>query len=209
MIVTWSTAAERRRPTSRTISQRRADQLAIGAGDLRVVGGVVDQALCRVNSIREARQPVAEQIRLPHAGVQPLERSRVLVRRDVAWRHGFVVAPQGDGEVVLLVDARLDSRIEGRQRGAGLGEAPSDLDLELGAVLPGAGRDTSEYVTRPKAHREPVRIAQHDRVIDAQPACGRHRPARGDRSRKLRSIHPGTLESRRASSAEDRMAGSA
>ena len=101
-------------------SQRRAEQLAIGAGDFRVVGGVVDQALRLVDSIHEVRQPVAGQLRLPHPGVQPLERARVLVRRDVVRRHSVVVGPQRDGEVVLLVDARLDPRIERRQRCAGL-----------------------------------------------------------------------------------------
>jgi hypothetical protein len=117
-------------------SQRRANQLAIGAGDLRVVGGIIDQALRLVDSIHEVRQPVAAHIRLAHAGVQPLEPGRVLIRRDVVRRHAFVVGPQRDREVVLLVDARFDPRIESRQRGAGLGHAPSDVDLELGAVLP-------------------------------------------------------------------------
>jgi hypothetical protein len=102
-------------------SQRRAEQLAIGAGDFRVVGGVVDQALRLVDSIHEVRQPVAGRLRPPHSGVEPLERARVLVRRDVLRRHGLVVGPQRDGKVVLLVDARLDPGIERRQRSAARG----------------------------------------------------------------------------------------
>ncbi len=102
-------------------SQRPAEQLAISTGDLRVVGGVIDQAQRLVDSIHEVRQPVVGQIRSPHAGVQALERAGVLVRRDVVRRQGLVVGPQRDGEVVLLVDARLGPRIERRQWSAGLG----------------------------------------------------------------------------------------
>src|SRR2546430_10591251 len=59
-------------PYTTLFRSRRAEQLAIGAGDFRVVGGVIDQALRLVDSIHEARQPVAGQLRLPHPGVQPL-----------------------------------------------------------------------------------------------------------------------------------------
>jgi hypothetical protein len=169
--------------------QGRAEQLAIGAGNLRVAGGVIDEELRLVDAIHEVWQPIAGHIRLPHASVQSLQRDRVLVRRDVARWHRFVVGPQCDREDVLLVDARLDPRIEHRQRGARLGETPSDLDFELGAVLPRARRDASEYVTRPKVHREPVRIVQHHLVIDGQTACGGHCGARSHRSRKLRCVH--------------------
>jgi hypothetical protein len=60
-------------------SQRRAEQLAIGAGDLRVVGGVIDEALRLVDSIQEVRQPVAGQIRFaasPRATARERSRTR-------------------------------------------------------------------------------------------------------------------------------------
>jgi hypothetical protein len=149
----------------------------------------IQHAQCLVDSIHDRRQPVAGQIRLPHACVQPFERARLLLRRDVVRRHGSVVGPQRHREVVLLLDPRLAPRIEYRQLGPRLGKAPSDLELELGAVLAGARCETSEDVTRLKVLGKPVRIAQHERVIDAQTTCGGYRPANGHCSRNLRCVH--------------------
>lgn len=57
-----------------------------------------------------------------------------IVRRNGVRRHGFVIGPECDCEVVVLVNARLDPRIESRQPGAGVGQAPGYLDVEPGDV---------------------------------------------------------------------------
>jgi hypothetical protein len=46
-----------------------------------------------------------------------------------------------------------------------------------------------EHFTGPKAHREAVRIIEHDGVFDAQTACAGDRGACAHRSPKRRSVH--------------------
>ena len=107
-------------------------------------------------------------IDLPHAGMQPLERLRVLGWRDVSRRHRLVVGPQRDHEAVTHVDARLHPRLERGHWAIGFGEPPSDLDFELGACLMRYMRDPSKNVTRQQAHSESVRVVKNNRVIDRQ-----------------------------------------
>ena len=61
-------------------SQRVAEKLPVRVSELRCVGAVANQPLRLRDSIREVRR---RQIDLPHAGMQPLERLRVLGWRDV------------------------------------------------------------------------------------------------------------------------------
>lgn len=182
------------RPAHR--SQRRSEQIAVRAGDLRVVVRVIDQPLRLVDSIHEVRHPMLGELGLSHAGVHLLERAGVLIGRDVGRRYGFVVGPERDRKAVSLVDARLDARIEHRDWRTGVGEASSHLDLEPGAVLPRPRRDSGEYIARPKVHREPVRIVQHDGTVDTQTALDGHCDACGPRPRNLRCVHANTLWSR-------------
>ena len=89
----------------------------------------------------------------------------------------------------MLMDRRLDPPIERRKRGVGLGKSPRELDFEFGTVPAGPGCDASQDVTRPKKHREPIRIVQDDRVIDTQTAATGHRPARHHRSPTDFGVH--------------------
>ena len=107
------------------------------------MGAVADQRLRLGDSIREVRR---SHVDLPHAGMQPLERLRILGWRDVSRRHRLVVGPQRDREAVTHVDARLHARLKLSHRAIGFGEPPSDLDLELGARL-------MRYIALPEQER--------------------------------------------------------
>ncbi|GHO79863.1 hypothetical protein KSD_76340 [Ktedonobacter sp. SOSP1-85] len=67
--------------------------------------------------------------------MQPLQNLRILGWCDVMRRHRLVVFPQRDREAATHVDARLHARLRLSYRTIGLGEPPSDLNLELGARL--------------------------------------------------------------------------
>lgn len=134
--------------------QRRRDEGAVSAGDPRMVSGVVDKTPSFVDSIREMRR--LNQARLPHAVMQPLKCARVFGWRNVIRRHSFVVRPQSDHKVVVLVDARLDPRIEGLHRCTAGSKMSRDLHVELGAVAPSPRRDPSENAARLELQREPV-----------------------------------------------------
>ena len=99
--------------------------------------------------------------------MQPLERIRVVGRRDLSRRHRFVVGPQRDHEAVTLVDARLHSRLERSHGALGFGEPLRKLDLELRDLLR-RRCDPGKDVTRQQAQREPVRVVKNDRVVDRQ-----------------------------------------
>ena len=62
-------------------SQRVAEKLPVRVIKLRCLGAVADQPLRLRDSIREVRR---SHIDLPHAGMQPLERLRILGWRDVS-----------------------------------------------------------------------------------------------------------------------------
>jgi hypothetical protein len=126
-------------------SQRVAEQLPVSISQLRSEGAVGNQSLRLRDSIREVRRG---HIDLPHAGMQPLERLRVLGWRDNARRYRLIVGPQRDREAVTHVDARLHSRLKRSHRAIGFGEPPSDLNLELCACLMRHVRDPSKNVTR-------------------------------------------------------------
>jgi hypothetical protein len=85
------------------------------------------------DSIREVWR---RDIDLPHAGMQPLERIRVVGWRDLFRRYRFVVGPQRDYEAVKLVNARLHSRLKDADGALGFGEPLRELDLELCDLLP-------------------------------------------------------------------------
>ena len=146
-------------------SQRVAEKLPVRVSERRSVVAAPDQPLSLRDSIREVRR---REIDLPHAGMQPLERVRVVGWRDLSRRHRFVVGPQGDHEAVTHVDARLDSRLKRSHRALGFREPLSKLDLELCARLIRHGRDPGDDVTRQQAQDEPVRVLKNDRVVDRQ-----------------------------------------
>src|SRR5215472_8335697 len=133
------------------VSQRLAEKLPLCVSKLRSVGAVVNQRLRLFDSIREARR---SHIDLPHAGMQPLQNLRILRWCDGTRRHRFVVFPQRDREAATYVDARLHARLRLSYRTLGLGEPPSDLNLERGARLMRSIVDTSKNVTRQEAHSD-------------------------------------------------------
>jgi hypothetical protein len=107
-------------------------------------------------------------IDLPHAGVQPLERIRVLRWRDRARGHRLVVGPERDREAVTDVDTRLDPRFRLSYGAVGFGESPGDPEFELGAGVTHEVRDASKDVTREQAHGKPVRVVENNRVVDPE-----------------------------------------
>ena len=121
-------------------SQRVAQKLAVRIPKIRGLGAVADQRLRLRDAIREVGR---NEIDLPHAGVQPLKRLRVLGWCDVPVGHRLVVGPQCDDEAVAHVDARLHPRIERSYGAIGFGEPTSDLDFELCASPPLDTRDPS------------------------------------------------------------------
>ena len=159
-------------------SQRVGEKMPVRVSELRGPGAVANQRLRLRDTIREVRR---RHIDLPHAGMQPLERLRILRWSDVSRRHGLVVAPQRDREAVTHVDARLHPRLELGHWAIGFGEPPSDLDFELGACPVRYARDASKNVTGQQAHSEPVRVVKDNRVIDPQVerrGCGHTRSHR-------------------------------
>ena len=93
------------------------------------------------------------------------------------WEAIFVDddSPDGTADAARAI-ARLDTRVEGRQRCAPA-DAPRDLDLELRAAPEGRRRHPDEDVARSEADRDPVGVAEHDGVVDRQAARFRHRAA--------------------------------
>jgi hypothetical protein len=124
------------------------------------------------NAICEVRRRTID---LPHAGMEALERVRVLGWRDLLRRHTFVVGPERDHEAVAHVDLRLDSRVECGGWALGFREPPSKLDFERCACLMRYVRDSGNDVTRQQAQNEPVRVLKNDRVIGRQ---AKHRGGR-------------------------------
>jgi hypothetical protein len=104
-----------------------------------------DQPLRLRDSIGEVRRRTID---LPHAGMQPLERLRVLGWSDLSRRYRLVVSPQRDYEAVTHIDSRLHSRLKRSDRTISFGEPPSDLDFELCTCLMRHIRDPSKNVTR-------------------------------------------------------------
>ena len=140
------------------------EKLPVGVGERRSEVGARNEMLGLRDSIGEVRR---RDIDLPHAGMQPLERVRVVGRCELSGCTRLVVGPQRDREAVTLVDARLHARIERGHRALGFGEPLSKLDLELGDLLRRV-RDAGEDVARQQAQREPVRVVKHDRIVDRQ-----------------------------------------
>ncbi len=124
-----------------------------------------NQPLSFRNSIGEVRR---RHVDLPHAGMQPLERVRVLGWRDLSRWHVLVVGPERDHEAVMHVDARRDSRVECGDWALGFRESLRKLDFERCARLMHDARDANNDVTRQQAQNDPVRVVKHNRVIDRQ-----------------------------------------
>jgi hypothetical protein len=51
------------------------------------------------------------------------------------------------------------------------GPASSDLDLEVRGILTLHEREPDQHVTWLHAHNKPVRVVDHDRVIESQTEC--------------------------------------
>ena len=145
--------------------QRVAEQLPVGVGELRSLCAVANQPLSLLDSICEVRRG---QIDRSHPLMQPLERMRVLARRDLSRRHRLVVGPQRDREAVAHIDTRLHPRIKLGHGAIGFGEPPSDLDLERRACPMRYRRDPRKHTTGQQAHREAVRVVKNNRVFDLQ-----------------------------------------
>ena len=109
-------------------SQRVAEKLPVRVSERRSVVAARNELLRLRDSIREVRR---REIDLPHAGMQPLERVRVVGWRDLSRWHRFVVGPQRDHEAVTHVDARLHSRLKRSHRALGFREPLGKLDFEL------------------------------------------------------------------------------
>jgi hypothetical protein len=145
-------------------SQRGTEELAVGIGELRSTASVRNERSRLRDSISEVRR---RHVDLPHPGMKPLERVRVLGRRGLSSRHRFVVGPERDREAVTHVDAWLHSWLKGNGGASGCCEPLRKLDFELGHLLANMG-DPSNDVTRQQAQRELVRVVKNDRVIDPQ-----------------------------------------
>jgi hypothetical protein len=147
------------------VSQRLAEKLPLCVRKLRSVGAVANQRLRLFDSIREVRR---SHIDLPHAGMQPLQNLRILGWCDGTRRHRLVVFPQRDREAATHVDARLHARLKLSHRASGLGEPPSDLNLELGARLMRYIGYPSKNVTRQEAHSDAIGVVNNNCVIDQE-----------------------------------------
>jgi len=132
---------------------------------IRRSGAVADERLRLSNTIREVGR---DKIGLPHAGVQPLERLRILGWRGVPVGHGLVVGPQCDDETVTHKHARFDPRIEQSYGAIGFGEPTNDLDFELRASPALQMGDPSEDVTRTQTKSKPVRVVENEGIVDLQ-----------------------------------------
>jgi hypothetical protein len=146
-------------------SQRVAEQLTVCVREIGSVVVAPDQPLRFRDSICEVRR---RNVDLPHAGMESLERVRVLGGSDLSRRYGFVVGPERDYEAVTHVDLRLDARVERGDWALGFREPPSKLNFERCARLMRYGRDSGNDVTRQQAQNEPVRVVKNDRVIGRQ-----------------------------------------
>ncbi len=90
-------------------SQRVAEKLPVRVSERRSVFAARDELLGLRDSICELR---CREIDLLHAGMQALERVRVVGWRDLSRGHRFVVGPHVHDEAVTHVDAWLDSRVK-------------------------------------------------------------------------------------------------
>jgi hypothetical protein len=81
-----------------------------------------------------------------------------------------VVGPQRDHEAVSLVDERPDPRLKRTHRALRFGEPLRKVDFEL-CDLMRERCDSGKDVARQQAHRELVRVAENDRVVDCQTKC--------------------------------------
>src|SRR5262245_17978414 len=131
------------------VSQRLAEKLPLCVRKLRSLGAVAKKRLRLFDPIREVRR---SHIDLPHAGMQPRHHLSILRWCDVTRRHRLVVFPQRDREAATHVDARLHARLRLSYRTIGLGEPPSNLNLELGARLMRSIGYPSKNVTGQEAH---------------------------------------------------------
>lgn len=159
-----------------------AEQFASRLVKLWGVGGGVEQSLRLRDSVGEVWRGNVD---LPHAGMQPAERSCVLSRREVGCWRGLVVPPERDGEAVTYVHAGLDPGLEPGHRAVGFGESSSDLHFELGTCLMRDERDPGKDVTWHQAHSDPIGVVQDNRVIGPETEHGGRGHGRGHRTRDV------------------------
>jgi len=91
-----------------------------------------------------------------HSDMKPLKRMRIVGGRDLV--RGVVVCPERDGEAIAPVDERRDPGLKGHHRSVSSDELPGELNLECCSDVEAGGCDSSEYITRKKAQREPGRV---------------------------------------------------
>jgi hypothetical protein len=154
---------------SRTDRDRRSaqsggEELAIRVTEIRGQGAVTDKPFGLCDTSGEMGRV---EIGVLDGGMQPVERARILGRRDLAVSGTGVVRPERQDEFVARVGPRLHSRVELGDRGSGRGEPTSDLELELcsGPALERGYPD--ERLARPQPHGQPVRVVEHDGILDA------------------------------------------
>ena len=134
-------------------SQRVGEKLPVRVGELRSEVAARNELLRLRDSIREVRR---RDIDLPHAGMQALERVRVVGWRELSRRHRFVVGPHVDREAVTHVDARLDSRLKSTPPGSRFPRAVAQARLRTRALAchaMGATRATTSQGIRRRTSR--------------------------------------------------------
>ncbi len=117
------------------------------------------------------------------------ERVGVVTRHDIASvSRVVVVGPERHRIAVAFVDARLDAALESGNRGVERGESGRELDLEARNLTADMG-DPSEDVTWEEAHRELVRVVEHDGVVGTKARSDGDRDRRCDGTRDVGSLH--------------------
>ena len=147
------------------VPQRVAEKLPVRVSKLRCLGAVADQPLRLRDSIREVRR---SQIDLPHAGMQPLERLRILGWRDVSRRHRLVVGPQRDREAVTHVDARLHPRLKLCHRAIAFRRAVERPRLRTRRLPDALHAPPEQERHKAAGAQRAVRVVKNNCVIDPQ-----------------------------------------
>jgi Tol biopolymer transport system component len=180
----WCATLEHR---SLQVTKRRPEEVAIRGGEHTGPGDVLRVIPDAIGEVHRRH------LDRPHAFVKPLERSPEGFGSDTG-RNRLVVRPEADLEAVHLVDDRVDSGIQRRNRACRRHEAAGDLDLES-SESHRCRRDAGEHIARKQAHRELVRVAEQRRVLDAEPESDRDLTCRGDRTSNVRRLHDSILTS--------------
>lgn len=157
--------------------KRAQEKVTVAVVERGTLASVRDDILCRGRAFHEVG---CFDLDVAHGCVEPLECVSVL-----HWlgglRRRLVVGPEGDGEAVGVVHARLDPRIERCDRATGCGQTPGDPDLKRGDVVPGRCY-SSEHVAWQQTQREGIRVLDHDGVVDLKVHIAGDEARCGDRT---------------------------